>query len=336
MKDLNSSPKSSVELIYQNLKANKEKLQDDYKTIRTIVMTGCVVGFLSFISFWIIGGIVEHIVIPFLFGSFTGFIQKKTRQAIYSGIAACLVYGVFFLLGNFVFINNDYFLFYLLREKYIYVFFMIIYGIINHKSIKKIIFMTLGAFIACYIRYRLLPDIAGLMEPLSEYHQTQEKLPGIFPTLWHIGYIPVTKIINYTIFPTIFWYLVIIFESLGEKEMYRNYFRRLLEYNGRLDRKNYTITFILCMIIFIHINSGLSLQYTISAIGVFTYIKSVLYVFILVIFFIQIIKRLHDSNQNSWLSVLFFIPLANLYLMIISFKKGDTNDNAYGISLNIK
>jgi len=43
------------------------------------------------------------------------------------------------------------------------------------------------------------------------------------------------------------------------------------------------------------------------------------------------IKRLHDINKSGWLSILMFIPLANIWLLFVtSFSKGTTGENKYG------
>lgn len=44
------------------------------------------------------------------------------------------------------------------------------------------------------------------------------------------------------------------------------------------------------------------------------------------------IKRLHDIGRSGWYTILYFVPIANIWLVILLLKKGDFEDNEYGKS----
>lgn len=42
------------------------------------------------------------------------------------------------------------------------------------------------------------------------------------------------------------------------------------------------------------------------------------------------VRRLHDTGAPTWYIILAFIPLANLYVLYLMFKEGDTGPNEFG------
>ena len=322
------------ELINEDLKANWQNLQNDYKHIRTIVLVSSIIGFLSFVLFWYGGELFYTIITPFLFGSFVGFVKKRKLQAIYSGLACSLIITIHYFLYNYT-SKNEFFLTVLwLTKPYLYLIFIIIYGLIFKKKFKVILLICLGAFVACYINHLIMPDYnrINLKLELNNYYQSLSKIDNIIihDLLYIIPHFSIITFINHLIFPTIFWYLIILFESLNYKNVYKKYFRRIFEFNRRLDRKNYTMVFIYCSVIGIYLNYGLIIF---SLLKWFPAFYIALYIFFSSIFIIQSIKRLLDANQSPWYLFLSFMPIINIYLIILLFKKGYIKDNIYGISL---
>lgn len=61
-------------------------------------------------------------------------------------------------------------------------------------------------------------------------------------------------------------------------------------------------------------------------------IMAVAYIGLIVFSVIVMIQRLHDLNKTGWMSLLAFIPLANIYLLVILiFFKGTPGRNNYGL-----
>ncbi|RKG33611.1 DUF805 domain-containing protein [Acinetobacter guerrae] len=56
-----------------------------------------------------------------------------------------------------------------------------------------------------------------------------------------------------------------------------------------------------------------------------------LYIFFLYYNFVFIVRRLHDRNQNGWLSLLYLVPLVNIIFMIyLLCAKGNERLNDFG------
>jgi len=56
------------------------------------------------------------------------------------------------------------------------------------------------------------------------------------------------------------------------------------------------------------------------------------YLALIVFSFIIVIQRLHDLNKSGWMSLLMFVPLANIYLLVIViFFQGTPGKNNYGL-----
>ena len=61
-------------------------------------------------------------------------------------------------------------------------------------------------------------------------------------------------------------------------------------------------------------------------------ILAVAYIGLIVFSVIVMIQRLHDLNKTGWFSLLAFVPLANIYLLVILiFFKGTPGRNNYGL-----
>lgn len=57
----------------------------------------------------------------------------------------------------------------------------------------------------------------------------------------------------------------------------------------------------------------------------------VAYLYLLYVSVVATVKRLRDLDKNPWMTLLMFVPIANIYLAIICyFFKGTTGPNKYG------
>lgn len=93
-------------------------------------------------------------------------------------------------------------------------------------------------------------------------------------------------------------------------------FANLISFEGRIRRAEFAITLILCYFVrssLLAIFGELNLLSTISS------------VFLVLIFFSQSVKRLHDMDQTGWLAIL---PVYNPILLL--FVDGTTGKNQYG------
>lgn len=100
---------------------------------------------------------------------------------------------------------------------------------------------------------------------------------------------------------------------------------------SRINRLRYWAHSILFAIPF-YILVGISAYLATSISPIFWGIAAIAYIALIAFSFIVMIQRLHDLNKSGWLSLLAFVPLANLYLAILLiFFAGTPGRNDYGL-----
>ena len=102
----------------------------------------------------------------------------------------------------------------------------------------------------------------------------------------------------------------------------------LFSINGRLRRKEYFLRFIFFMVGITVLGARVENldENSVLAIGL-----SFIIIFILVLLFMQDIKRLHDMNKSGWLVLINFIPIINLVFMIyLLLNPGTDGENRFG------
>lgn len=115
--------------------------------------------------------------------------------------------------------------------------------------------------------------------------------------------------------------------------IYNLFFRRLFSFKGRSSRKEYIARFLLTAFICV------IWDYT-KDFGDKKEILSLLYVAVFdtlgIFYAFQYIplsvRRLHDMNNIGWWLLLHFIPLGQLIIVWLMFKKGTLDSNKYGSS----
>ena len=93
-------------------------------------------------------------------------------------------------------------------------------------------------------------------------------------------------------------------------------FANLISFEGRIRRAEFAITLILCYFV----RSSL-----LAIFGEFNLLSTISSVFLVLIFFSQSVKRLHDMEQTGWLAIL---PVYNPILLL--FVDGTRGKNQYG------
>lgn len=93
-------------------------------------------------------------------------------------------------------------------------------------------------------------------------------------------------------------------------------FANLISFEGRIRRAEFAITLILCYFV----RSSL-----LAIFGEFNLLSTISSVFLVLIFFSQSVKRLHDMDQTGWLAIL---PVYNPILLL--FVDGTRGKNQYG------
>lgn len=104
---------------------------------------------------------------------------------------------------------------------------------------------------------------------------------------------------------------------------------------GRVSRleflRNHEISIILPLCLLL---GGISLQYRAGGATnniMISIISMTVYSGALLIGIFATIQRLHDLGKSEWYALLFFIPLVNIFfILILLFKKGELKDNQYG------
>ena len=102
--------------------------------------------------------------------------------------------------------------------------------------------------------------------------------------------------------------------------------------SGRINRLRYWAHGMLMMLAFYPIMGiGMALMMGVSPL-VGGIVLAVSYIAVIVVSFIIMIQRLHDLNKSGWMSLLAFVPLANIYLIVLLiFFKGTPGRNDYGL-----
>jgi uncharacterized membrane protein YhaH (DUF805 family) len=101
--------------------------------------------------------------------------------------------------------------------------------------------------------------------------------------------------------------------------------------SSRINRLRYWAHSMLIAIPF-YILAGISVYLATSISPLFWGIAVIAYIGLIVFSFIVMIQRLHDLNKSGWLSLLIFVPFANLYLAILLiFFAGTPGRNDYGL-----
>lgn len=112
-----------------------------------------------------------------------------------------------------------------------------------------------------------------------------------------------------------------------------------LNASGRFGRMSYlawlfissiiTMIILIAGIILIGGMGGLADPAAISLPAMIVFI--IIYIVFIYYSFIFLIRRLHDLNQSGWLSLIMFIPLANIiFALYVLFAKGTEGTNKYG------
>ena len=87
---------------------------------------------------------------------------------------------------------------------------------------------------------------------------------------------------------------------------------------------------LLTLINFILWNQNISVIMWLSISKISFIISNIWYLFILYIWILTYIKRLHDLNKSGWMSILLLIPFINIYIIIIcGFLKWTVGKNQY-------
>lgn len=93
-------------------------------------------------------------------------------------------------------------------------------------------------------------------------------------------------------------------------------FANLISFEGRIRRAEFAITLILCYFV---------RSFLLAIFGEFNLLSTISSVFLVLIFFSQSVKRLHDMDQTGWLAIL---PVYNPILLL--FVDGTRGKNQYG------
>lgn len=106
---------------------------------------------------------------------------------------------------------------------------------------------------------------------------------------------------------------------------------QIFSFGARINRLRYWAHSALFIIpIYIVAVIGVALALSVSA--VFWVIAVVAYIAMIVSSFLVMIQRLHDLDKSGWLSLLAFVPFANLYLMVLLiFIEGTKGRNRFGL-----
>lgn len=68
-----------------------------------------------------------------------------------------------------------------------------------------------------------------------------------------------------------------------------------------------------------------------AAIGIITLCLYILYAVLTIIPSIAVVvRRLHDTGKSGWFYLLAFVPLANIWLIVLLFTEGDAGPNEFG------
>ena len=105
-------------------------------------------------------------------------------------------------------------------------------------------------------------------------------------------------------------------------------------YNGRISQRNYIFgqlfIWLVSGISFVFANTILVLPEQYFLIGViFSILGLILIVSCIVLSWALHIRRFHDLGLSGYYTLLFFIPLVNLLILVLFFKKGE-GDNQFG------
>ena len=98
-------------------------------------------------------------------------------------------------------------------------------------------------------------------------------------------------------------------------------FRRIFSYKGRIRRSEFCLSYAIYLIAYM----VSKLSYMANPHSSFSFLFALLSILLVIVMFLQCIKRCHDLGYSGWWS---FLPLFNpLWLM---FAKGDEGINEYG------
>lgn len=115
--------------------------------------------------------------------------------------------------------------------------------------------------------------------------------------------------------------------------------RNLFKFEGRINRKNFTLSFIGIILFFFILQTIFNLSRpalfdTLGTLGFTLVYTAVAFVALLcaIIEFGLIARRLHDFNKSGWFGLLLFVPFVNLiFIIVLFFIKGTNGENNYGL-----
>lgn len=115
--------------------------------------------------------------------------------------------------------------------------------------------------------------------------------------------------------------------------------KHLINFVGRIGRKEYLISFIAVTFFFGIVNYLFSTYKSgfINSYGTAWFMVLNLFVVLVAIYcvFFQaglVIRRLHDFNKSGWWYLLFFVPIVNIiFLITLIFIKGTAGPNQYDL-----
>lgn len=115
--------------------------------------------------------------------------------------------------------------------------------------------------------------------------------------------------------------------------LYKLFFKRLWSFNGRANRKEYVLRFLLVPfgIVMLQLYS-VYVDYVDSLLSVLMYviIFSIIPSILVLQYFPLAVRRLHDFNTSGWWILISFIPSGQLIILWLMFKKGTAATNKYG------
>lgn len=113
----------------------------------------------------------------------------------------------------------------------------------------------------------------------------------------------------------------------------KQFFQECNSYEGRWNRKRFWLYPLgVSLITLLPIGIILAIFADSSMVSMtFGPLLVIAYIYISYIQVSAYIKRLHDLDKNGWLTLLAFVPIANIYVFILcGFFKGTPWDNKYG------
>jgi uncharacterized membrane protein YhaH (DUF805 family) len=125
--------------------------------------------------------------------------------------------------------------------------------------------------------------------------------------------------------------------ALTEVDDNETYDPEVFAVNGRIGRLRYLAFSSAVSLVFMLLIGGVSAIFIPMMMGgnsqpvIMLLLMGILYIAMIAVSFIMAKRRFNDLNKSGWLSLLFFVPLANLFVALyLIFGSGTKGSNEYG------